>query len=322
MPDLPSEEEVLSWFASLSNWGRWGQDDRLGTLNLVTPAKRAEAAALVTEGIAVSCAWDIETSARADTGPRVPQRYMVGTGEGLSDPERVRSPGVSPDERAAGAAEFIGLIYHGYSVTHIDGLSHIFWDGRMYNGLPAAAVTAAMGATRHDIRALSGGIVTRGVLLDVAGKTDREWLEPGEAVFPEDLEAAEVREGVRVGEGDVLLLRTGYGRKRHEQGPDDVATVGRPGWHAACLPWFKERGVAAIGADVAQEAVPSGYPALRMPVHVIGIVGMGLWLVDNCDLEALHDTCTGLGRYEFQFVLAPLRWLGATGSPANPLAVF
>jgi kynurenine formamidase len=141
-------------------------------------------------------------------------------------------------------------------------------------------------------------------------------------VSPSDLEAAEDRQGVRVDEGDVLLLRTGYGRKVRDQGPDEVAKVGRAGWHAACLPWLHERGVAMIACDTAQDAIPSGYPALRNPIHAVGIVAMGLWLLDNCDLEGLAQNCDGLGRWEFLFTLAPLRWVGATGSPANPIATF
>jgi kynurenine formamidase len=213
-------------------------------------------------------------------------------------------------------------VYHGHTVTHIDGLSHIFWDGRMYNGKPAELVTSTFGATHHDITALHDGVITRGVLLDVAGARGGDWLEPGEAVFPSDLEEAEGHEGVRVEEGDVLLLRTGYGRKVRDRGPDEVAQVGRAGWHASCLPWLHERGVSVIACDTAQDAIPSGYAGLRNPIHAVGIVAMGLWLLDNCDLEALAQTCGGMGRWEFLFTLAPLRWLGATGSPANPLATF
>jgi kynurenine formamidase len=169
---------------------------------------------------------------------------------------------------------------------------------------------------------LRDGIVTRGVLLDVADAYGGDWLNPGEAVYPADLEAAEVKHGIRVEEGDVLLLRTGYGRKVRESGPDDVARVGRAGWHAACLPWLQARGVAAIACDTAQDALPSGYATIRSPIHAVGVTAMGLWLIDNCDLEDLRAKCDALGRWEFLFNLAPLRWAGATGSPANPLAIF
>jgi kynurenine formamidase len=318
-PNTPSEEEVLSYFDALSNWGRWGDDDQLGTLNLVSPEKRIAAAELVRSGTTVSLAWDIGGSPPADQ-PWPPQRFMLATGQGLSDADRVVAPGRAG--RSSGAAEHIGLVYHGHTVTHIDGLSHIFWDGKMYNGRPAELVTSTFGATHHAITALKEGIVTRGVLLDIPVVRGVDWLEPGEAVYPEDLEAAEVREGVIVGEGDVLVLRTGYGKKVRDKGPDDVAAGGRAGWHAACLPWLHARGVAAIACDTAQDAIPSGYTSFRNPIHEVGIVAMGLWLIDNCDLEALATICTDSGRWAFFFTLAPLRWVGATGSPANPLATF
>jgi kynurenine formamidase len=290
-------------------------DDQLGTLNLVTPEKRRQAAALVTEGISVSCAHDIDTRPRVDHAFGPPQRFMVATGQGLDEPNA--RPG-----RGSGVAEHIGFVYHGYTITHIDGLSHIFWDGRMYNDQPAWKVTAAEGATHHAITALAAGVITRGVLLDVAASRGVGWLEPGEGVFPDDLAAAEERQGVRVEEGDAVLLRTGYGRKLRERGPDAVGAVGRAGWHAACLPWIHERGVALIGSDTAQDAFPSAYPSMRHPVHDVGIVAMGLWLIDNCDLEALAAAAERLSRYEFMFSLAPLRMVGGTGSPVNPLGVF
>lgn len=317
MTAAPSEAEVLSWFETLSNHERFGPDDTLGTANLITPAKRVEAARLVTEGVTVSCAWDIGGAPPID-GPV--QRFMLATGQGSGDAARVAIPGRESD-RSTGAGDYLGVAYHGYTITHVDALSHVFWDGTMYGGHPSELVTSSFGATRHDVRGLRDGVVTRGVLLDVARLRDVPWLEPGEAVSPAELEAAEDDAGVRVEPGDVLLLRTGYGRKRRELGPDDVATVGRAGWHAACLPWFRERGVAMIGADTAQDAMPSGYPSLRSPIHSIGIAAMGLWLLDNCDLEELSRTCANLARWAFQFCLAPLRWVGATGSPANPLAM-
>jgi kynurenine formamidase len=318
---IPPEDEVLSYFDSLSNWGRWGEDDDLGTLNHVTPEKRIAAAELVRTGISVSCAWDIGGRAPAEYSSGPPQRFMVATGQGIGDAHRVVAPGRESD-RAAGAADFLGLVYHGHTVTHIDGLSHIFWDGCMYNGKPAELVTAPFGATQHAITALHDGVVTRGVLLDVAGCRGADWLDPGEGVMPSDLEEAEEREGVRAEAGDVVLLRTGYGRKVRELGPDDVGRDGRAGWQAACLPWLHERGVALIACDTAQDVIPSGYEKIRNPIHSVGIVAMGLWLLDNCDLEALATTCAGLGRWQFLFTLAPLRWVGATGSPANPIAIF
>jgi kynurenine formamidase len=313
-PRAPAEDEVLGWFDALSNWGRWGPEDQLGTLNLIGEAERRRAAALVREGLAVSCAWEIDTRPAVDHVFGSPRRYMLSTGEGLGERDT--------PERWAGASEYLGLVFHGYSVTHLDALSHYFWDGHMYNGRPASAVRSTSGATVHAMAALPNGITTRGVLLDVARVRERRWLDPGEGVFPDDLEAAARRQGVRVEPGDAVLLRTGYGRRKRERGPDDTRAVGRAGWHVACLPWLRERDVALIGCDTAQDVHPSGYPSMRSPVHAIGIVAMGLWLLDNCDLEELASTCERLGRFEFQLQLAPLRIAGGTGSPVNPIALF
>jgi kynurenine formamidase len=320
-PRAPSEAEVLDFFRTLSNWGRWGDDDQLGTLNLVTPDKRVAAAGLVREGESISCAWEIDPRPSVDQVFGSPQRFMLSTGQGLADAERVLPPGAESAPRWGGASEFVGLVFHGYSVTHLDALSHYFWDGKMYNGVPAARVTSAQGATHHAMAALPDGVMTRGVLLDVARARGVDWLEPGDGVFPDDLDAAERAQGVRVGSGDAVLLRTGYGRKKRERGADDVRALGRAGWHVACTPWLRERDVALIGADTAQDVHPSGYPGLRSPVHAVGIVAMGLWLLDNCDLERLAARCEGLRRWEFAFQLAPLRITGATGSPVNPIAL-
>jgi kynurenine formamidase len=314
--DLPDDTQIRAWFTELSNWGRWGTDDERGTLNHVTAEHRRAAAASVTEGVSVSCAWDIDTAPRRDQPFGAPQRHMIATGEGLADPDRVDGP-----VEGGGTAEHLGLVFHGYAVTHLDGLCHMHWQGRMYNDVPASSVTARQGATRLAVTAIPEGVVTRGVLLDVAGARGGAWLEPGQGVHPVDLEAAEAAQGVQVGPGDVVLLRTGYGRKLREHGPDAVGEVGRAGWHASCLPWLHERGVAVIGADTAQDVIPSGY-SMRNPVHLVGIVAMGLWLIDNCDLEPLAEACRRLGRSSFLFTLAPLRVVGGTGSPVNPLATF
>lgn len=324
MADAPTEEQVLGYHDSLSNWGRWGPDDQLGTLNLITPEVRRRAAALVTEGTSVSCAWDLSTMPQVGDMFGPVQRHMVMTGEGLADEHRVQPPHLVPGmdiSRMAGAAEFFGCVFHGVNVTHVDALSHTFWDRRTYNGGPAELVTSMFGATNLAVTGLRDGVVTRGVLLDVPATRGVDWLEPGTGVFPEDLEAAEQAHGVTVGEGDALLLRTGYGRMKRERGPVPPHD-GQAGWHVASLPWLHERGVAAIGCDTAQDVVPSGYTTAGLPVHAVGMVAMGLCLIDNCDLEELAATCARLGRHEFLFTLAPLRLEGGTGSPANPIATF
>lgn len=318
MPTPPSEETVLGWFDQLSNWGRWGDDDRLGTLNHLTPEKRVSASRLVQEGLSVSCSWDIKTG-RQPGATVESQRYMLSTGLGLEDEGR---RGLMGQGRAGGAQEYIGMVFHGLDVTHLDSLAHLFWDGKMYGGAPASLVSDRQGALKHDVLAVSNGITTRGVLLDIARLRGVDVLEADDHVYPEDLEAAEEAAGVRLEAGDVLLMRTGEGGARIAQKKDYNANKPRSGYQAACLPWLHERGVSLIGSDVAQDPTPAGYRTVHMPVHMVGIVAMGLWLLDNCQLEDLAATCARLGRWEFQFALAPIRFQGVTGSPTNPLAIF
>jgi kynurenine formamidase len=312
MTQQPTEDDVLSWFTTLSNWGRWGADDERGTLNLITDDKRRQAASLVQIGRTLSLARDIRSGPRIQGPFGEAQRFMLSTGQGMADPARMSSP--TARGRTDSAMEYVGLVAHGLSVTHLDSLAHVMWDGQIYGGRPAELVNSWHGATVCDVTASADGIVTRGVLLDVAHLRGVDRLDPAVGVLPEDLEEAERAQGVRVGSGDAVLLRTGCPSA-------DVNPAARTGFHAACLPWFHEREAALIGCDVGQEVTPSGYPSMPNPVHIIGIVAMGLSLLDNCELEALHHQCLALGRYDFCLMVSPLRIKGVTGSPVNPLAL-
>jgi kynurenine formamidase len=322
----PTGTEVLGYFETLSNWGRWGDDDEIGTLNLITPAKVAAAGALVRDGVAISCSRPLDLASNDPISQ--PHRYFMLHGEGVHDHDRVpRFPGAPSHPRWNCAQEYMGLIYHGAAPTHIDALSHMFWDGKMYNGRPAALVNAVSGATSLAVDACPQGINTRGVLLDIPAALGVDWLEPGTGVTPADLEAAERRQGVRVEPGDAVLLRTGHIRRARAVFPDRNAegdyTERQAGWSASCLPWLHERGAALIGADNMQDQKPSGYEAenLEVPVHVIALVAMGLWLLDNCDLEQLAQECERRSRWEFLLSVASLRMPGGTGSPVNPIAI-
>ena len=313
--DPPTEEEVWSWFDSLSNWGRWGDDDEAGTLNYITPAVRVAAVAEVIEGVTVSCAWPVLMNVHRENDRATPLRLMEITGEGLT-PERLARNG-----RIATAIEWVGLQFHGHNITHVDALSHGSLDARMFNGFPAHRVTATRGATRLAVTAASDALVTRGVLLDMTGVRDKEWLDSGEGVFPADLEEAEERQGVRVREGDFVLLHTGHSVRVAREGIVPVGE-GWPGWHAACLPWLHERKVAAIGADLANDVLPSGYDHITHPIHAVGLVAMGLWLLDNVNTAVLAEACSTRGRWSFLLSCAVLPLDGATGSPVNPIALF
>jgi kynurenine formamidase len=314
MGQIPTEHDVLSMMDTLSNWGRWGADDQLGTLNLITPAKRVQAARLVADGASVSCARPISTEITADTTFQA-LRFMVDSGEGRD---------TAPPERQLerrGAAEFIGMVFHGYTITHVDTPAHYFWQGRLYNGRSCNLVTSREGAQVESVELLRDGVVSRGVLLDVARVRGR-WLASGEGVMPEDLDAAERAAGVQVEPGDILLIRTGYYGRRRAEGPRHPLQHGSPAAHVACMPWFRERGIAMLGTDTHNDVSPLPYPRIGNAVHVVGLVAMGLWLIDNANLEELAESCAARGRWTFMLTIAPLRLQHTTGSPVNPIALF
>ena len=312
---LPTEEQVIGFMESLSNWGRWGADDQMGTLNHISPEKRVQAARLVQEGVPVTCSRPITTEMAPDVNFQV-QRYMVDSGEGrdTDPPERRR--------QRRGAAEFIGMVFHGQTITHIDSLSHYSWQGKMYNGSPASGVTSREGAQAMAIENAHDGIVTRGVLLDVARLKGKSWLDPDEPVFPEDLDAAEEAEGVTVSTGDILLVRTGNYRKRLDRGPVDLDQEDSTTCQVACAPWFHGREIAMLGTDTSNDVRPNPYEGMVNPLHTVCLVGLGLWFIDNCNLEDLARACEERGRWEFMLSIGPLRLRNVTGSPVNPVALF
>ncbi|HSJ95821.1 MAG TPA: cyclase family protein [Myxococcota bacterium] len=296
-----TSDEVLAFHRTLSNWGRWGEDDQLGTLHWISAGKRVAAAGLVRSGRTVGCSRELPTEPAADN-ERAVVHLMTGTaGEGWG-------------------GDYFALAPHGYAVSHIDALCHIFHDGRLYNGYPIERVTAH-GALALAIDALRDGVVSRGVLLDVPALRGVPWLEAGEAIGPEELERAEAAAGLRVEAGDVLLVRTGRWALRAALGPWNPRER-LAGLHARCLPWLFERKVAALGSDGVSDAVPSQVAGVGLPIHSVAIVAMGLHLLDNLDLDPLSFACREEGRWEFQVVVAPLVIARGTASPVNPIAIF
>jgi kynurenine formamidase len=311
---IPAEEEVLGYFEKLSNWGRWGPDDELGTPNLITPEKTKRALATVEEGFSVSLARDILWESAADV-PSPPVHYMLESGEGWASGEKVSS------RANAAAIDYIGMVFHGLAVTHLDSLAHFFWQGKTYNGRPAHLVSTSMGATVCSVVAAKKGFITRGVLVDVPMVRGVDWLERGEGVMPEDILAAEERCGFKVEEGDILLIRTGQLRRREVEGPAPAA-AGSTACQAACLPLFHERGVAVMGSDTGNDVRPAHYTKVTQPIHQVGITAMGLWILDNANLEDLAEACRERNRWQFMVSIGPLRLHNTTGSPVNPIAVF
>ena len=292
----------------LSNWGRWGSDDQLGAANLITPEKRLEALALATEGITVSLAHRVLKD-EADDVPLPFGHSMLGV----------------PDAEAAsaffgGVSDNYQVSYHGYSHSHIDSLCHILHKGRMYNGVSQDTITEA-GCSNASIVNLQGGIVTRGVLVDIPRLKGVPYLDPGTPIYQEDLDAWEEMAGVTVQPGDAVFVRTGRWARRAEVGPWNISQ-NAAGLHASTMPWFRSRDVSFMGSDAALDVVPSLVEDVRLPVHLLTIVAMGVDLFDNQDLEALAETAASLNRWEFTLVAGPLAVENGTGSPVNALAIF
>ena len=310
------EASVEELFTTLSNWGRWGKDDQKGTLNLLTPEKVLQARDLIQDGVSVSLSRLIENVPAIDVADP-PLMHMTYSGEewALHPEQRSKPWGVQL------ARDFLGFTYHGLYLTHLDALSHFFFNGMMYNNADPASVRTAGGATISSVEGASTGIVSRGILADVARHRGLPWLEPGEAIGPKELEEVLDAEGITPEPGDVLIVRTGHWERRTQLGPSQVSD-GFPGLHGACTPLLKKWDIAMLAGDSINDVIPSGFEVMAQPIHEIGQVSMGLWLLDNCELGDLSTACHERGRYEFFFSLLPLRVKGGTGSPANPVAIF
>jgi kynurenine formamidase len=304
-PPTVTAATIQQWERELSNRGRWGANDQLGTLNLITPERRVRAAGLVTEGISVSLSHD----------------YIKERAEDATSPwghEILGSPS------SAFLSDRYTIAYHGYAHSHMDALCHNSSGGVMYNGISRQTVDTIAGGSgcrSLGITNAKQGVVTRGVLLDIARLKGVEYLEPGTPITVADLEASERQAGVRVGEGDVLLVRAGRWARRAEEGAWATGRLGA-GLHASVLPWLRERGVAMLGSDYINDVLPSQVEGVAMPIHLVTLVTMGMWLFDNLDLEAVADVAAEQGRWEFLLVAAPLAVPGGTGAPLNPVAIF
>jgi kynurenine formamidase len=298
-----TRDDVLGLYERVKNWGRWGPEDELGTLNLITPEARLRGVASVRDGVSISCANPLDVVASEENTLPV-THAMLRAGD---------IPGTTS------TADYFAIATHGMAHTHLDALCHFFVEGHMYNDYPLASVSSE-GALKNAITAGANGIVSRGVLLDLPLALGRDYLEPAEAMHPADLEAAEERAGVRVQAGDIVLLRTGRWLRRRKVG----AWNGRDalaGLYADCLPWLHQKAIAVLVCDGVSDVMPSRVEGIRQPIHG-AIAIMGLHLLDNANLEEVARAAAERNRYEFLFTIAPLRLEGGTGCPVNPIALF
>jgi kynurenine formamidase len=296
---------------AVNNWGRWGPDDQRGTLNFITDDVVRRAAGLVRDGNVISLALPL-----SEDGPQLgfvrgrtnPEHRMIAVHElmGGDDVDGVR---FNDD------AVSMGL----QAATHWDGLSHVSYAGRMWNGVDPAEVDEA-GAHQLGVETY-GPLVSRGVLLDLACAAAVDRLEGGLALTRAHLETAEEMAGVRVEAGDIVLLRTG--QMQLLQAGDKLGyAISTAGPSMETVEWFHERSVAAVATDnLSFEVYPGEVDGLALPVHMLHIVEMGLVQGQNFDLETLAAACAADGRYEFLLVAAPEPFRAACGAPVVPVVI-
>jgi kynurenine formamidase len=299
---FPPEGEIEKLFDELNNGGRWGPDDELGTLNYITPQKRVAAAALVNAGRALSIARDLNTSQSAN------------------NPSPVRHTMCYQAHEPVGAVDEIALGMHGFTLTHLDAIAHVYRGQDVYNGRKAGVVATPSGLTYCDILAQKDGIFTRGVLLNVARARGVPWMAPDQGVFAADLDAAEKLQRIRVESGDAIFVYTGLQKRELTEGPENLGQ--RVGIMPDAIRWMHEREIAVYSGDCV-DAFPNPY-SLRYAIyfHAVALAAMGLILLDIPALEPLVELCEELGRGDFLLTMAPLRIKGGTGSPVNPIALF
>jgi kynurenine formamidase len=301
-PPFVSQAQYERWQSELSNWGRWGPDDELGALNLITPAKRREAAALVRDGVTVSLASIVDTRQSVDNPCPVEWEMASASVRGATDRIAYRC-------------------IHGAGTTHLDGFAHRFLDGKMWNGYPVEGLVTMEGAQRNDLLTVRDGILTRAVLYDMPRLKGVPYLEPGYRITVADLEAWEAMAGVRVGPGDAMLLRWGRWARRDAVGVFSTEEEAA-GLDNSVIPWLRARDIAVIGWETpGYTPRPEGdLPTLAL--HDFGLVILGIHNLDRANFERLSEEAAARSRWEFMLTIAPLPIPNGTGSPINPIAVF
>ena len=308
--------ELIETIEKYRNWGKWGADDQLGTLNYITAEKRIAAAQLVKTGkvIAVGTPFDSNGPQTGGLGRFNPIHTMLATGTD-----------------ALNGLQGRGTDGSGYSddVVHMplqcaaqwDSLAHIFDRGKMWNGYSAAEVTAA-GAARNGIETMKDQIVSRGVLLDIARYKGVDWLETGYAITEEDLVGCQAQAGVEIGQGDIVLVRTGQMTECKANGWGTYAGGDAPGLSFYTADWLYRTEIAGVATDTwGAEVRPNELTERNQPLHHVVIPNMGLLVGEIFDLDELGEDCAADGVYEFLFVGPPLAITGGVGSPVNPQAI-
>jgi kynurenine formamidase len=305
---MPPTGSVTREFEKLSNWGRWGPADERGTLNLLTDSTRTAAAAQVTDGSCISCAR-----------PMKPQRssgnylhHMTGSGEG------------APTQGFGSAGDWVGITIHGLEYTHLDSPAHISWDGNLYNGGDARKISTRKGALLGSADLAVEGIIGRGILLDGAEISNKRWLQRGDRIEGPDIDIWFRGHDIVPRSGDILVVR--FGRDAAEKDHVDLLQTGTPSLGISALNWIHDHDISVVASDLVCDEVSTteslGDERCPLPIHMLSLVSMGLWLIDNAELGKLAEACRMKSRYDFFFAALPLALKNSTGSPVNPIAMF
>ena len=314
LPALTTNIESISLvdfqrlFDASKRWGEFGDQDELGALNLITAETRVSAAALVKTGESISLANPMSKSASGNFIEPLGHTTFVFD----------LPPEFDGGESAAG--DVFNINYHGGIHSHMDGVAHFGWRGKLYNGFDFAPKTD--GFIHVGVEHIAQhGVFGRAVLVDLPRLYGVDYIEPGAAITEEHLKAWEQHTGTVIGSGDILLLRVGRWALAKATAEYD-ALAATAGLHASVGPWLKARGVAAIGCDSISDVMPSGVAAVFNPVHTLANAALGMPIFDHLQLDRAAQTAARLNRHTFLFTATPLNIEGATGSPLTPLAIF
>jgi kynurenine formamidase len=316
---LTAEQAIADAVQRYRNWGRWGPDDRLGTVNFIDEAKRRQAAGLVRRGVSITLSQSFDTD-----GPQKGWRRRTNPVHTMTDTGTDAAAGKQGFPHGIGGADDVIAMPLQCS-TQWDGLGHIFDHGMAWNGRPAGDVVTSDGDLVTGIEHLASSIVSRGVLLDVGRAVGENGeLPDGFAITEEHLQATIAAQGAtsQVDRGDIVLVRTGRLTRARREGWQDYAGGASPGLSFWTAGWLHRTEIAAIATDTwGFEVRPNEFPNAFQPLHQVAIPNIGLLIGEMWDLDALAEDCAGDGVYEFLLAAGPLKVTGAVGAPLNPLAV-
>jgi len=313
------------------NWGRWGKDDELGTLNFITPDKVKQAASLVKKGKIFPLGVDFNSGGpQGGHGTRRNPIHVMTVDGGDANGALAMLGVPSPHAQELGHIFQAGPMRYNddwimmplQAATQWDALSHVYYDGQMYNGFPASAVTST-GASKLSIDKMDKkGVATRAILLDVARHRKLDHVPPSTPIQPAELDEVAASEKVTIEAGDVVLVRTGWWPVFLAKRDGLAWAMGSPGLSWKCAEWLWKKQAAAVACDnVAVECIPGDLPEVTLAFHLLCIRDMGMMLGEMWNFEQLATDCAEDKQYAVHLVAQPIKFTGAVGSPLNPIAL-